>query len=316
MNSSVPVRSGASPEPVRQAKTTPHSGPFITRVNGYRVIDCKACDFRHVLPLPTAEELAATYAEDYYAQIKPTYLQHAKDDEPWAQLAYDDRLDAMAASLKPDRRRLVDIGAGPGSFLAHAVSRGWQATGVEPSRQAASSCRDRGLDVVEAFFSEEIAREIGRVDAVHLMNMLEHVPDPRAIIELAARMLAPGGALCVGVPNDYNPLQRLLSARRVKPWWVAPPHHLNFFDFDALERLVVRVGLTPRARLTSFPMELFLTFGCNYIGDDALGRACHTERRQFDIDLEQAAPGRRNALYQALASAGFGREAIIVATKD
>ena len=312
MSSSVHARSSS-----RSAnEASSHSGPFVTRANGFSVIDCKACGFRHVHPMPEADNLVSLYAQDYYATTKPTYFVHAKEDEPWAQLAYDDRLDAMTAHLRTNERRLVDVGAGPGSFLAHAQMRGWDVKGLEPSHQAAAYCRARDLDVTEAFLSTESVATLGLADAVHLMNMLEHVPDAAATLELAVTILAPGGVLCVGVPNDYNPLQRLLSAREFAPWWVAPPHHLNYFDFDSLEGLVRRVGLRPHARLTSFPMELFPVFGRNYIGNDALGRVCHNERKRFDIDLDQAAPGRRRALYQALAEAGFGREAIIIATKD
>lgn len=294
-----------------------HDGPEIGAANGFRIIACEACAFVHALPLPGADALAQTYTDDYYATTKPTYLAHAVEDLDWLTLGYDDRLDLIADHLHSAQRRLLDIGAGPGLFLARAAERGFDATGIEPSQQAAAFARQRGLAVHESFFTDDVADSIGRFDAVHLMNVLEHVPDAASMLARAARVLSPGGVICVGVPNDFNPLQKMLrDARGFAPWWIAPPHHLNYFDFDSLEGLLRRLGLKPKARLTSFPMELFLSLGENYVGDETRGRACHSKRKAFDHDLEKCAPGARRALYGALSRAGFGREAIVIATKE
>jgi SAM-dependent methyltransferase len=294
-----------------------HAGPEIAAANDFRVVDCETCGFAHALPLPDPEELARTHRDDYYTETKPSYLIHALEDRDWLTLGCDDRLDLIADHLPAERGRLLDIGAGPGLFLARAAERGFSVTGIEPSRQAAAFARARGLPVHETFFTDEVAKSIGRFEAVHMMNMLEHVPDAAGFVARAGSVLAPGGVICVGVPNDFNPLQKTLRALRgFAPWWVAPPHHLNYFDFDSLEGLLWRLGFAPKARLTSFPMELFLCLGENYVGNETEGRACHVKRKAFDHDLERAAPGARRALYRALATAGFGREAIVLATKE
>lgn len=311
--------------PTRAAKLTlidpkaqaGHEGRELATANGFRIIDCMPCGFAHALPLPDGSEIARLYQESYYSETKPTYLAHALEDRDWLMLGCDDRLDLMAEHLPGERGRLLDIGAGPGLFLARAAERGFTVTGIEPSRQAAAFARERGLPVHEVFFTDEVAESIGRFDAVHMMNILEHVPDAAAMMARAHTVLAPGGVLCVGVPNDFNPLQNMLRhARGFAPWWVAPPHHINYFSFDSLEGLLRRHGFAPKARLTSFPMELFLSFGENYVSDEARGRVCHAKRKAFDHDLERAAPGKRRVLYRAIAEAGLGREAIVIATKE
>jgi hypothetical protein len=61
-------------------------------------------------------------------------------------------------------------------------------------------------------------------------------------------------------------------------------------------------------------MELFLIMGENYIDDPALGRACHAKRKKFDQALDAAGlKTARRAFYKALAEAGMGREAMIIA---
>lgn len=294
-----------------------HQGPRVAAANGYDIISCEMCGFRHAVPLPEPAALEQEYRENYYVAEKPTFLVHAGEDQEWSKLAQVDRLESFERILGRGRRRLLDIGSGPGFFLKAAQERGWQALGVEPSRQAAAHARSLGVEVVEGFFDAESAGALGRFDAVHLNNVLEHIPAPIELLILARECLSPGGVLCVNVPNDFSPLQRAAAAGGVGEWWLVPPHHLNYFDFASLADLLGRLGLKVVERSTSFPMEAFLLMGENYVGDAALGRACHNKRKRFDLALEEAGQGAaRRAFYRALAEAGIGREAALIAVKS
>ncbi|HEX3811043.1 MAG TPA: class I SAM-dependent methyltransferase [Rhizomicrobium sp.] len=292
-----------------------HSGPHVASANGYDVIACEACGFRHAVPLPSAADLEREYREAYYRDEKPTFLAHAAEDQDWAELAQNDRLEIFER-LTPGRA-LLDIGCGPGFFLKTAKARGWNAKGIEPSQQAAAHARSLGLEVVEGFFNAQSAPTLGRIDSVNLNNVLEHIPDPVALLTLARDLLVSGGVLCVNVPNDFSPFQLAArAAQGTSEWWVAPPHHLNYFDFTGLSALLERLGLRVAERTTSFPMEAFVMMGDNYIGDGTLGRACHNKRKAFDMALEAAGlKHARRAFYSALASAGIGREAVVIAVK-
>jgi SAM-dependent methyltransferase len=295
-----------------------HEGPCVARKGGYDIIHCATCGFRHAVPLPNPAELEREYSEKYYSDEKPTYLAHAGEDQQWAELPQNDRLDSFERILGPDRRRLLDIGSGPGFFLKTAKNRGWSVMGVEPSRQAAAHARGLGLEVVEGFFGAKTAAQLGRFDAIHLNNMLEHVPDPIAILCEARAILEPGGVLCVGVPNDFSPLQIAAAATAgTGEWWIAPPHHLNYFDFETLSNLLEKLGFVVMDKTTSFPMEAFLLMGDNYTIDPVLGRASHNKRKKFDLSLEAAGlKETRRAFYRALAETGIGREAIVIAVKS
>jgi len=294
-----------------------HNGPRIAHVKEHDVIDCFDCGFKHALPLPDPAALEREYRENYYSEEKPTFIAHAGEDQAWFELAQNDRLEIFEKLLPASRRRLLDIGCGPGFFLSTAIKRGWQAHGFEPSRQAAAHARSLGADVTEGFFGKDAAATLGKFDTVNLTNVLEHVPDPVAILKAAIGLLEPGGVLCVGVPNDFSPLQ--IAARSVAgtgDWWVAPPHHLNYFDFDSLANLMTNLGLTIADRTTSFPMEAFVMMGENYVGNAELGRACHTKRKRFDFAFEKAGLSQtRRDFYRAMAKLGIGREAVVIATK-
>lgn len=292
-----------------------HEGARIAHAKGHDILDCRACGFRHAVPLPDPAAMEREYRETYYAEEKPTFLSHAGEDQAWAELAQTDRLEVFEHCLAPARRRLLDIGSGPGFFLATAQQRGWQVKGIEPSRQASAHARSLGVEVVEGFFNAQSAPALGLFDVVHLNNVLEHIPDPIQLLTLARGLIEPGGLICVNVPNDFSPLQ--LAARaagNTGDWWVAPPHHLNYFEFDSLGRLLERLGFAVVERMTSFPMEAFVMMGENYVGDASLGRACHTRRKKFDLAFEAAGLREvRRAFYRALAEQGIGREAVVIA---
>jgi SAM-dependent methyltransferase len=199
----------------------------------------------------------------------------------------------------------------------HGNRRGWQTLGFEPSRQAAEYSRSLGLEVVEDFLTPETARQLGTFDAIHASEVFEHLPNPKEMAGHLRDLLAPGGVLCLCVPNDYSPIQATLrNACGYSPWWVAPPHHVNYFDGDSLEKLLTAAGLDVVLREATFPIDLFLLMGENYVGDDELGRRCHARRKTLELNL--VAGGRndlKRRLYRALAEFGIGREVIMYAVK-
>jgi SAM-dependent methyltransferase len=293
-----------------------HTGAALDTVNGLTVIDCDACRFKHIVPLPGPAELEQVYGHEYYSTEKPLYIERHIEDLEWLTLVYSERYEEFERVLGPARRRLLDVGSGPGYFLQHGVERGtWTVRGLEPASQAVAHSRGLGLDITQAFLDAETARDLGRFDVVHLNEVLEHVPDPRGVLALVETMLDPGGLVALMVPNDYSPFQAALrDACDVEPWWV-DPHHLNYFDVRSIQRL-----LEERFEIvsveSSFPIDLFLLMGDDYIADDERGRICHAKRKTFELTLARAGKtALKQELYRSLAQLGIGRDVFVVARK-
>jgi 2-polyprenyl-3-methyl-5-hydroxy-6-metoxy-1,4-benzoquinol methylase len=209
-------------------KWNEHSGQVLNSVKGFDVIECEHCRFKHIVPIPTAEKLEMVYREDYYTKEKPLYIERSKEDEEWWNMVYAERYDKFEELLPSNRRKILDVGCGPGFFLAHGLNRGWETLGLEPSAKAAAHARSLGTKVKEEFLTEGLAKDLGQFDVVHMSKMLEHVPNPKEIILTARDLVSDSGLVYVDVPNDYNPFQQaLVKACNYKPWWVAPPHHIN-----------------------------------------------------------------------------------------
>lgn len=290
-----------------------HEGSVFDSTKGFDVVACEGCGFKHIIPIPSAAELASVYRHDYYTQEKPLYLERHQEDREWWDLVYRERYDTFELHLPSERRRILDVGSGPGFFLLHGQGRGWETLGVEPSAQAAAHSRGMGLRIVEDFLTENTARTLGSFDVIHMSEVLEHIPDPTQMLGLAHGLLSPGGLLCVVVPNDYNPFQIALRQEcGFPPWWVAPPHHINYFDFDSLERLFAQAGFEVVNRNVTFPIDLFLLMGTNYIGSDDVGRKCHKQRMTLEKNLQAAGLTElKNRWYQSMGALGIGREVIL-----
>ena len=293
----------------------PHGGPVIVSVDGYNVIECEACGFRHIDPLLSDEELKQFYNTEFYESERPDYFKNAEEDKDWWMLRYQHLYDLLDVHARG--KRLLDIGSGPGYFIEAGRDHGWDVLGFEPSRMAAEYTRRRGLNVINDLFTLAGARPQGMFDVVSLNLVLEHLRDPMKLIEDVKTILNPGGILFVTSPNDFSPYQELLWKHAgFAPWWVVPKHHLNYFDTASIQKLCRRMGFDILHVEASFPIEQFLLSGRNYVGNNAVGRECHKERKAFESQLLLHAKDTAQSLYKAWAQAGIGREFVIVARRQ
>ncbi len=294
-----------------------HEGHALTAYDGGHVINCERCGFSHIVPLPSKADQRKFYAEEFYQKERTSYIEASTEDSQWLALGFTDRLNIAEKALPADsQKRVLDIGCGPGDFLVAAKDNGWTVTGVEPSPIAASHAASRGVHVINDFFTSELAATMDKYDFIHLSEVLEHIENPIETLVIAMTLLADGGVLAISVPNDFNPLQQaVVKGRSDAPWWVVPDHHVNYFNFESLEKIVTAQGLVCFERLTNFPMEMFLLMGDDYTADPKLGKICHNKRKSFDLTLAENDAEARINLYKALAQAGLGRLAIIFAQK-
>jgi SAM-dependent methyltransferase len=292
-----------------------HQGTVIDSIEGVDVIACETCGFKHVIPLPSQEELDALYAKDYYSSEKPQYLADSEEDLLWWEMTYTEYFRLFEAYLSKNTARVLEIGSGPGFFLKCGKQLGWDVIGIEPSQQAYAYSQQFGVNVVHDFFNEESAKQLGKFDLIFMDTFLEHIPDPIGTIALCRSLLNPNGMLCIISPNDYNPLQKILREEAdYPPWWVVPKHHLNYFDFASIQNLLKIQGFRVDETLGSFPMEFFLMCGDDYVGDSKLGRTVHRKRKSFEQLMLKSDPELLRAFYRWLGKQGLGRSFVVLAT--
>ena len=77
--------------------------------------------------------------------------------------------------------------------------------------------------------------------------MIEHLPDPGAVLDKLAALLAPGGVIWIATPDAGSRIARRLGRR----WWSVIPTHLHLFTRHSLRRLLERHGFEVVAMRTS-----------------------------------------------------------------
>lgn len=291
-----------------------HKGIILDAKNGFDIMECVTCGFKHTIPLPTDKEMTRYYSEKFYEE-RPLIVDIIKEDLEWWRMVYAEQYEAFEKYLSIARRRILDIGCGLGFFLQLGKERGWKTSGIEPGQQACKYAKEHGIEIIKNVFNEKTAQRLGSFDVIYMHEVLEHVPHPIKFLKLCSKHIEPGGLLCIITPNDYNPFQQLLRNHLdYDPWWVSPPIHLNYFDFDSLSRLLCSIGFEILHKTATFPMELFLLMGENYIGNNQLGRNCHGKRKELELNLKHGGiSGLKQFIYKNFSEQGVGREIIILA---
>lgn len=99
---------------------------------------------------------------------------------------------------------VIDIGCGRGEFLEMLVERGWDAYGIDLSRDMVLLCRDLGLDVQQEDAIEHLqSRGDEEIGGIFCSQFVEHLSAQDLIdyIELCHTKLKPGGILIAETVN-------------------------------------------------------------------------------------------------------------------
>jgi SAM-dependent methyltransferase len=123
---------------------------------------------------------------------------------------------ALVLEANPGRK-VLNAGAGQGTFSSRLLERGFEVTSADASEAAVAVLRERvGGEVVQADVSALPFAE-RTFDAVVLGEVLEHVDDDGAALAECRRVLVPGGVLAASVPANpawFGPSDRWAGHRR------------------------------------------------------------------------------------------------------
>ncbi|HEX5851547.1 MAG TPA: class I SAM-dependent methyltransferase [Solirubrobacteraceae bacterium] len=143
----------------------------------------------------------------------------------------------VAAGVEPSST--LEVGCGDGALLCelHARGFGGRVAGVEITEAAVEIARSRAqIDSVELYDGERLQAGGGAFELGVLSHVLEHVPDPAALLAEVARVCA---TVVVEVPLEAN-----VSARRAgKREHAVEVGHLQCLDRAAAREIVARAGL-------------------------------------------------------------------------
>lgn len=244
----VPARTPRSCPICRVVDTQPEFPAPRGPAREHPLVRCLRCGLVFQEFLPTDEEIEEAQRNAYGAPLR----RFSGAVEGGIRLFRSARV-RLAASLMPEKGRVLDVGCGRGIFLRMLQERGYEVRGTELSPSTA------------AYAHPEVPVDVGELvpgrypdesfDLVCMWHVLEHLRHPDLALEACARALKPGGALLLAVPN-YASIQARLGGE----YWfhLDLPRHVFQFTAATLRRLVESHGLDFRlVRTGQWEMDPF-----------------------------------------------------------
>ena len=140
------------------------------------------------------------------------------------------------AELVEPGEKVLDIGCGEARLARHLPHARY--IGLDPHHYAAAGDPDIRNEAV----AEHAISHPAEYDAVFASHTIEHVTDPLGFAADMVKCLKPGGRLFIVVPSRMSPLTEI-------PNFVlnAPPHHLSWWNENALQTLACQLQLITEA---------------------------------------------------------------------
>ena len=195
-----------------------------------RVLVCEACWL--VQTEDFISEAGDLFDEEYayFSSYSSSWLAHASHYVT----SMSERFGLSAESL------VMEVAANDGYLLRYFQERGVPCFGVEPTRSTAEAARALGLEIVEAFFGEPLARDLvrskGQVDLALGNNVLAHVPDINDFVAGFRECLKPSGVLTFEFPH----VQKLLEHVQFDTIY---HEHYSYLSLHSVCHILERQGL-------------------------------------------------------------------------
>jgi len=109
---------------------------------------------------------------------------------------YNEYLLSLVLAYKGGADKLVDFGAGAGTFTQPLHELGHDIVAVEPDNELRETISSRGIPAVASLD----ALQDNSLSFVYTLNVLEHIEDDLTILKLLRRKLCPGGSVLIYVP--------------------------------------------------------------------------------------------------------------------
>jgi len=207
---------------------------------GLPLVACEGCGLVYANPRLTPEEIWKRYSPDYFWN---EYLPALGVKDGHVDLEYfDGRHSAMLqliARARPNRGRMVEVGAGGGFFLKAAERAGWTVAGIEISSEGVEFATSRLALDVRRESAEDLNFPAASFDVAVMFDVIEHLLDPAAALQRVRTVLRPGGLLVISTPN-LDAVTRLALG---SDWAVlSPAEHLYNFSEKTLGMLLRRAG--------------------------------------------------------------------------
>ena len=127
------------------------------------------------------------------------------------------RIDFIANFLKsslPSNASILDVGCGNGIISRHLGRFGFKVTGIDVSEKAIDKAQSLNQLSNVKFMkksAEDLIAEGSKYDAIICSEVLEHLSNPDALLEVLNKSHLPNGKLIITLPNGKGPRESLIT---------------------------------------------------------------------------------------------------------
>jgi 2-polyprenyl-3-methyl-5-hydroxy-6-metoxy-1,4-benzoquinol methylase len=193
------------------------------------ILQCRNCGMVSSKPSISSQEIIRNYSE----MIDEDYLSEQEGRRELFEWALE-----QIGGYAMTGNRLLEVGSNVGLFLKIAEEKGWQATGVEPSKWCVDLGRQRfGVDLIQGTM-DDLDWAPGTANAVVLLDVLEHLSDPVGDLSKLRKLVQDEGILALSTVNLSSIHGRVRNGSW--PWFIRP--HLHYFTPETLTRMLRVAG--------------------------------------------------------------------------
>jgi 2-polyprenyl-3-methyl-5-hydroxy-6-metoxy-1,4-benzoquinol methylase len=136
----------------------------------------------------------------------------------------------------------LDVGFGNGSLLMTAQEFGFDPVGLDLRSNEVNTLKKLGIEAHCIDLADFKPARLFSV--ISMMDVLEHMPNPKRGLHQARRLLASDGILFLSMPSFKCPAWCILDAQEANPYWGELEHFHNF-SRARLFALLREVGFAP-----------------------------------------------------------------------
>lgn len=234
-------------------------------VYGFKYYNCNDCNHLYSGLIPSAKVLRSLYAETTASSKIESSQREIYTNEKY----FEKRLNEIAfpkakfvSDRIKDRGLWIDLGAGVGDLLISAEKLGWETLGFESDRLQVQFSKNKGVNMIEKYLDlEKPIKELKKAKIVSLINVLEHLENPKQTIINISKSMASGGYFLFEVPrfpsisSFANKCFPETSARNIYS-----PDHLHLFSDDSINLILEKAGFQI-ASVWYFGQDMYELFG-------------------------------------------------------
>lgn len=250
---------------------------------------CEACGLAWLYPRPVnTVESVTSFVHDYESQLEGSYFDPARRHQVASlELAFLD-------SVCRRRGKLLDVGAGDGTFISHATDSNWRCVGIDPAARLNPAIAAQAASRFRLLAGTlDLLGPSERFDVVTLWDVVEHLDEPESALHRAIEYLADDGIMVVETGN-FESVDRIIAGEN---WWGYIPDHRWYFSPSNLAAMLRRVGL-PHVALLQRVLRPGWKGSARYAGPSRLA----TFRKALRSPLAARKLARQHALLAAAAT--------------